>query len=301
MGCPFLSEETVRFCLVAPYRKPLPVTSIAAGDERCTSPAFAGCAVARLSLEKIAGARCPLVAESLVQFCTAAAVHTYVPWSDAQGSRCRGSGHRYCPEYLEVAVPGSAAAANRPGHEAVGSGADDLSAIEQELAFTDNHFWCDEGDGDVHVGIDRFAAEVLGSVEGVRFTAGNARRRPIVVLTLGAVDLTLVYPAALEVTRCNVHLRTHPEDLTRDPYGAGWLFEALRTSDSRPSHLRRGEEAWVWLRDERRRLVRFVQSSMMRGTDGVAHAADGGTPTFGLARCLNRVGVLNLFTEFFRA
>jgi len=300
--CPFLSEETVRSCLAAPYRKPLPVASIAAGDERCTSPSFTGCTLARQNLETLEGGRCPLVSESLVQFCTASAVHTYVPWSDAQGSRCRGPAHRYCSAYLEVAAPGSAAAADTSAGSTEPAGpADELSPVEQGLAFTENHFWCDESDTDLHVGIDRFAADVLGTVDWVRFGALKGRRRPIVVLGVGDDELTLVYPAALEVSRCNVHLRNHPEDLTRDPYGAGWLFEAARTGDWRPEKLRHGDEAAHWLREERHRLTHFVQSCMSRGPIGSAHAGDGGTPVRGLARCLDGASAIDLYAEFFRA
>jgi glycine cleavage system H lipoate-binding protein len=301
MRCPFLSEETVRFCLVAPYRKLLPVTAIAAGAERCTSAAFKLCSQAKKSLDhELEGDRCPLVAESLVQFCTASAVHTYVPWSDAQGTRCRGTGHRYCNAYLELSAPGSAARTEPRQTSQATSDETPSPQVEPELAYTDNHLWTDERDDDVHVGIDDFAADVLGSVERVSFPAGTGRRKPIVVLTVGGVDLTLVYPAALEVTRCNLHLRAHPEDLTREPYGAGWLFEARRVADWKPPRLRRGAEAASWLRDERRRLTSFVQASMGRAADA-ALAGDGGEPAAGLARTLDRVGLLNLFTEFFCA
>ena len=50
--------------------------------------------------------RCPYLREALVQYCEAAPVVQFIPYSDALLSRCQSGGHRLCDLYLSRAEPG---------------------------------------------------------------------------------------------------------------------------------------------------------------------------------------------------
>jgi len=102
--CPFLREEQVKSCQVAPFRKSL-ARSFATGEgERCTSTDHRACPALRESREAHPDAsRCPFLRESLVQFCAASPRPTYVPWSESPDLRCAHDGHRFCEVFLAAA------------------------------------------------------------------------------------------------------------------------------------------------------------------------------------------------------
>jgi glycine cleavage system H protein len=290
MHCPFLEETRVRFCQSAPG------TLIPSGDpcrthERCTSPECVECPTAREVLwGRTSMLRCPLLEETVAQFCAAADARKLIPRNDALLSRCRSEAHRYCALYL------------RRMH------ADSEVDVPERLAFAPNHMWVDvAADGTCHVGLDAFFSRVAGSVERVSLMSMGLQR-PTAVVTLHGVDLTFVFPNAMLIRDSNVHLRVEPQRLTEDPYGEGWLFAgqdlASRTRDrgaSAGAGLRRGAAAAEWMQAETRRMSGFardVLGARAGGSDG-AFAADGGAFAQHLAQQLDRDGLLDLYNRFF--
>ena len=170
MRCPFLREEQVKSCQVAPIRKSL-ARSTATGDgERCSSVDHGSCPVLRESHEAHPDAsRCPFLRESLVQFCAASPRPTYVPWSESPDLRCAHDAHRYCELFLATAgVRGPAFPCAEP--DAGATALVDGVPVPGWLYYADNHMWLDVGDdGLCHLGVDAFLTRLIGTVERLAF------------------------------------------------------------------------------------------------------------------------------------
>jgi ADP-ribose pyrophosphatase YjhB (NUDIX family)/glycine cleavage system H lipoate-binding protein len=304
MKCPFLKEAKVRFCEGSPFRKMVRCSSIHEDDQKCSSPAYVNCPAAR---ERLGGRQglpsCPFLRESRVQYCAAAPVAKYIPYSDDGIARCSGDAHRYCELYLRRAQP-QGQVGRRPGQHA---GAEGIP-VPERLAYTRNHMWIDVGqDGSCHVGVDAFLARVLGEVERVTFVSPRGRVRPAAVLRVHGVDLSLTFPCRMNVTGTNALLRMHPEMALDDPYGAGWLFEGTHpesgngsNSDDRGPLLLHGGEVKGWMHaevDNMSSLVHELHSG--HGHEGQALMADGGVFCPNLAQHLEREELLHLFNCFF--
>jgi glycine cleavage system H lipoate-binding protein len=298
--CPFLREEQVKSCQVAPFRKSLARSRATGEGERCTSADHRSCPALRESHEAHPDAsRCPFLRESLVQFCAASPRPTYVPWSESPDLRCAHDGHRFCEVFLAAAGP----AARGP---ALPSADADLSATAEVegvpvpgwLAYADNHLWLDVGDdGLCHIGVDAFLVRLLGQVERLTFLTLKGDARPAVVLTVGGVDLTLVFAQPLPLVAANTRLRSRLDHLVDDPYGLGWLFTAR--AEGLPGGLRRGRAAREWMVSEVARLSSVVHDHLLHSRSGVSMPADGGRPAPGFLRHLEREDVLRLFAAFF--
>lgn len=303
MRCPFLREEQVRSCQAAPFRKSVTRSAARVDMERCSSPEHAGCTVARQSLEAHPSpSRCPFLQESLVQFCAATPLPTYVPWSSSPELRCGHGGHRYC-ELFEAASGATAAASAPPG--AADAAVHDVEGVPMPgwLLYAPNHLWLDPGDDGVcHVGIDAFVARLVGAFEQLAFLTLKGSQRPAVVLTVRGVDLTLVFPEALAIVGANTRLRSSLDRLAADPYGLGWLFEARRPAEQRPARrsgdpLRSGPAARRWMAGELRRVTELVHAGLSRRPERLA--ADGGRFSADLLAHLDREEILRLFAELF--
>ena len=284
MLCPFLRESQVRSCRVASVRKLIPQLAPAAA-ERCSTPQFTGCPAFREQRHDAANAIvCPYLQESLMQYCSAAAVPQYVPWSEASVSRCGSGAFHYCDLYLDMSETGS----NRTG----GQETEDALSVPPALFYTANHMWLARSeDGVFHVGIDALFSRLLGPVERVDFITlpgGQGKCLPSTVVRAGASDWQIVFPLQMKLTACNLMLRSDPSRLTTSPYGRGWMFSG---TDVDPEGLMTGEQAAVWMQHDSRRLNEFVQKHG-------GYSADGGLVEPGLLARLRREDALVLFNDF---
>lgn len=284
MTCPFLREAAVKYCETAAFRKLIPLAAAGRADEKCDSAAHDSCPVFRLQKQEAGSGACPYLRESLMQYCGAAPVARFVPYSESLLSRCGNAGFRYCELYLQMAHPEPAAA--------------DTAAIAtpEWLRYSPNHMWLDAtDDGACHVGIDGFLSRALGAIEAVSYVWERGRRRPAVVLTAGGIDVEVVFPNPLLLTDCNRYLRADPSKLTTDPYTAGWLFEGTPVEGTL-DRLMPGPEAAAWMEEEQRRVNEFLQS----WPSGKAPAmCDGGLFAAGVLSALDRGQALALVQEFF--
>lgn len=300
MRCPFLREEQVKSCQVAPFRKSLARTCATGEGERCTSVDHGACPVLRESREAHPDAsRCPFLRESLVQFCAASPRPTYVPWSESPDLRCAHDGHRFCELFLAAAGDAARGPALPPG-DADEARAADVAGVPVPgwLFYAENHMWLDAGDdGLCHLGVDAFLTGLVGAVERLAFLTVKGDVRPAVVLTVGGLDITLVFPRRLVLVAANTRLRSGPDRLCSDPYGRGWLFTARW--DERADGLRHGKAAREWMASEVARLSTAVHESLLRPRAGTALPADGGRPAPGFLRLLDREDALRLVAAFF--
>ncbi len=288
MLCPFLSESQVRSCRLASVRKLIPHAALTAA-ERCSTAQYAECPAFR-ELKQGDGlvlATCPYLQESLMQFCSAAPVTRFVPWSEASVSKCGSGAFHYCDLYLDMTETSS--------HRTTPPGSEDSVPVLTSLHYSANHMWLDRSeDGLCHIGIDALFSRLLGQVERVDFLTlpgggpGGGKRTPSAVLRAGGRDWQVVFPREMNITACNLMLRTGPSRLSTDPYGRGWMFAG---TDVDLSDLITGEQAASWMQTDTRRLNEFVQERS-------GCCADGGLIDPGLLATLRRENALVLFSDF---
>jgi glycine cleavage system H lipoate-binding protein len=268
------------------------------------------CPASRSShLERPSPSHCPFLQESLAQFCAAAPLPTYVPWSDSPSSLCGHDGHRFCELFLAVAGAGGRGPARRGAASEEEARIFEVDGVPMPswLGYTPNHLWVDDGDdGLLHIGLDAFVTQLAGPVEHLDFIHVKGLVRPAIVLSVNGVDLSLVFAQALHLVAANTYLRSHLERLASDPYGLGWLFEARREErpgapDAAPvAGLRRGAAAREWMAAEVRRLAGFVHERILpRRGRGEILLADGGAAGPDLIARLERDEILQLFSALF--
>jgi glycine cleavage system H lipoate-binding protein len=282
MNCPFLRETGVKFCHAAPVRKLIPLAQAGRAEEKCSSGAYRDCPVYRASAEAGKGASCPHLAESLMQYCGAAPVSRFVPYSESVLSRCGNGGFWYCELYLAMAHPDL--------DEEMVEG----TPMPSWLRYSANHMWLDVGDdGQCHAGIDAFLSRALGPVQRVSYVWTTGEHRPSAIVTAGGLDLEIVFPNPLRIGGCNLYLRANPGRLASDPYTAGWLFEGTVLAGTTDG-LREGTPARTWMEREHQRMNQFLQEEAASGAP-----ADGGTFAPGIIGRLTREQAAALFHEFF--
>lgn len=302
MRCPFLREAQVKFCRASAYRKMIVRLSEQPANERCSSPDYVNCPAAKQhSEDRPSIDHCPFLHESLVQYCTAAPVTKYIPYTESVLSQCGTDSHSYCDLYLALAHPGDctadAAAGTLPCSNSI--------KAPKELYFAPNHMWLElSADGTCHVGLDAFLTGVLGAPEHLTFISGTGTHRPAVSVSIRGVDLQLVFPHPLTITRANTYLRTNPSKIVNDPYKAGWLFEATAERSSQRSSLTEGlitgDAVAPWMQSEMDRMNQFAHRTAARpDRNGSVMMADGGNYSPGFAGHLTREELLKLYTQFF--
>lgn len=101
------------------------------------------------------------------------------------------------------------------------------------LKYTKDHEWILIKDGEGTIGITDFAQQELGDVVFVELPeVGRALTQGQEFGTIESVKaVSEVYsPVGGTVTAINDALRDHPEQVNKDPYGAGWILK-LKLSD----------------------------------------------------------------------
>jgi glycine cleavage system H lipoate-binding protein len=276
--------------------------------ERCTSEAYHDCSAAKPLLEDDAPiGHCPFLHDSLVQYCGAASLTKYIPYSEAVLSHCGTESHKYCELFLAFAHPAPMPevhdTADTTGEEMV-----DTVLVRKDLLYAANHMWAEVSeDGTVHIGVDAFLAGLLGAIDRITFVTVQGIQHPTAVFTVNGTDVHLVFPAKMRITGVNTALRTYPSRLFSDPYTHGWLFEGTHlevandaAAPEAASRLITGRDAVRWMTEEVRRVAEFVHS-LARATApaGMVLMADGGNAQPGVARMFSRDQLLQLFNEFF--
>ena len=244
-----------------------------------------------------------------MQYCSTAPVTKYIPYTESLVSRCLSGRFRYCELYLDMAHP------ERPGRP---SAAEDVEgiAVPSRLYYSRNHLWLDVcEDGSCQIGVDGLLAHVLASVDKVTFLTTKGVVRPSAVLTVRGLEIQVVFPAMVQLSGVNPSLRTAPERVIRDPYGLGWMFEALDARQAGPEgvpvkrdgtaapltdRLLHGKEAQEWMRTELQRMSAFIHEVLARpDAEGQRILNDGGLIGPDALQGLSREEVISLCNEFF--
>jgi glycine cleavage system H lipoate-binding protein len=299
MRCPLLREAQVKSCQASAFKKMIIRGADDLGHEKCSSLEYVHCPTVKQHREETpALSRCPFLHESLVQYCQAAPVTKYIPYSESALSPCGSDNHEYCELFLALARPGGV-----PEQESVQG-----IPVPKNLHYAPNHMWLDvSAEGWCHIGIDAFLGSVIGSVERLTFVTVKGLERPAVALTVRDVDLHLAFPRQIHITRLNTHLRANPGRVISDPYGLGWLFEGTapratrgNDTDSLIEGLVTGEAALEWMESEVQRASVWVHDHLFHQASQTARLAqDGGLFSRGFATSMSREEMLRLFNDFF--
>ncbi|MBK8974869.1 MAG: glycine cleavage system protein H [Planctomycetes bacterium] len=154
-----------------------------------------------------------------------------------------------------------------------------------ERFYHPGHAWVrPDADGLVTVGLDDFAQKVVGPAEqialpkvGARLQQGHRMSR----LSVGPKGVDVQAPLDGEIVERNDVLAEHPELMSDDPYGRGWLFRVRPSRlDANFEQLLQGGAARAWmdsLEDSLRRRMSPSFGLLMQ---------DGGVPVSGIARVL---------------
>ncbi len=116
-------------------------------------------------------------------------------------------------------------AAPAPAGAAVVSGV----ALPDALCYHPGHAWAvDAGNGRIRVGLDEFAASLLGRIEKIDVPQrGRWFRQGEKGWTVHTEHGTapMLAPAEGEIVAINDKAIQNPESISQDPYGSGWLME----------------------------------------------------------------------------
>ncbi len=103
-----------------------------------------------------------------------------------------------------------------------------MSELPTDLRYTNDHEWVRPGGASCAVGITRFAVDQLGDItmvdlpaEGTMVTKGQ---RFGTIESVKSVS-DLYAPLSGKVVRANAALRSEPELVNSDCYGAAWMIE----------------------------------------------------------------------------
>jgi glycine cleavage system H lipoate-binding protein len=304
MRCPFLREAQVKYCQGSAIKKMIASMPHETLNERCSSKDYVNCPSLKQHREEHPQqTRCPFLQESLVQYCSASSVTKYVPYSESSIIRCGNDGHRYCDLFLSLAAPNNVGASNEIAQETNG----DSIHLPAHLTYSMNHMWLDQAnDGMCHIGVDAFLTQIFQRIDAVNFLPSDSSAHPTFVLTMHGVDVQLVFPVPVNVTKVNSYVRADLQKLVSHPYSTGWLYEGtLLDSNSSQSPalaptMVRGEEAVQWMKREVRHLSEFIHDQIIPNQNiGQLVMMDGGAVHPDFLSHLTRKELLHLFNEFF--
>jgi glycine cleavage system H lipoate-binding protein len=147
--------------------------------------------------------------------------------------------------------------------------------LPAHLSYHPGHAWVlKEGRQLARVGLDDFAARLLGSVDRIELPArGRWLRQGEKAWTLarGNHRFEMLSPIEGEVVDVNLDALNDPAVVLKDPYGAGWLVAVTAPAvDANMKNLIRGRLGELWLEDSVATL-----HDRVGGERGV-HLQDGG-------------------------
>jgi glycine cleavage system H protein len=171
-------------------------------------------------------------------------------------------------------------------------------SIPQGYSFHPGHTWAlSEGNENIRVGMDSFAANLLGDAEHVDVIGPNRwirQGQKFATVKIGDLAVDLISPVEGVITAVNRDLATDPTIATRDPYKDGWVA-MVKSPDfaTNQKNLVQGTMVAPWMQNSVTRL------NALTAMQAPNLAQDGGMPLRGL---VSRVGAdvrATLLKEFF--
>ena len=171
-------------------------------------------------------------------------------------------------------------------------------SIPEDYCFHPGHTWVlKEGGENARVGIDSFAANLLGTIEHVDVIGLNRwvrQGQKLVTIRSGGQNFELVSPVEGVVMAVNKDAAQDPGLIARDPYQSGWIA-IVKSPDlvTNKKNLVQGGMVAPWLQNSVTRLNGMVAQL------APTMAADGGLPLAGLLARVTPELRQKLAKEFF--
>jgi glycine cleavage system H lipoate-binding protein len=173
-------------------------------------------------------------------------------------------------------------------------------SIPEGYCFHPGHTWVlHEGGENARVGVDSFAANLIGKVDHIDVAGVNRwvrQGQKLVSLKSGGATFELVSPVEGVVTAVNKDAIEDPSVIGRDPYEKGWIA-IVKSPDlvMNQKNLVQGGMVAPWLQNSVTRLNGMVTQL------APTMAADGGSPVAGLLTRVEPELREKLVKEFFLA
>ena len=172
--------------------------------------------------------------------------------------------------------------------------------IPQGYCFHPGHTWVmKEANDNARVGLDSFAANLIGKIDGIDVLAENRwvrQGQKLVTIHSGGESYELVSPVEGVITEINRDILDEPTLASRDPYQKGWIA-TVKSPDIaiNQKNLVQGGMVAPWLQNNVTRLNGMVAQL------APTMAADGGLPMPGLLTRVSPELRQRLLKEFFLA
>ncbi len=155
--------------------------------------------------------------------------------------------------------------------------------VPKGYCFHLGHAWAlDEGRQNARVGLDSFAANLLGKVDRIEVAGLNRwvrQGQKICTITSGDLSVDLLSPLEGVVISVNQDVLKDPSLALREPYKDGWICVVKAPEmDTNLKNLVQGAMVGPWMQNALRRLTAITAQL------GPAMAQDGGLPVSGLLR-----------------
>lgn len=137
-------------------------------------------------------------------------------------------------------------------------------ALPEDRLYSAGHGWVQplaSHTGVWRVGVDAFAATLLGWAKKITWTASSKRHEqgePVCAINIGLGVLSISAPIGGCILHVNEALQHQPALLITDPYEAGWLAELTATDEMELADLLSGAKARQQLALDLRRFRRLV-------------------------------------------
>ena len=171
--------------------------------------------------------------------------------------------------------------------------------VPGNYAFHPGHTWLnDEGHQNARVGMDAFAANLLGEIDSIDFSEPNRWVRQgqrLCTITRAGRKVELLSPVEGVLVAINQEVKKAPNRAIEDPYRTGWLCSIKAPELSiNGKNLLRGPLVPAWMKNSIAQL-----SERMQAQSAPALAQDGGLPIKGLLFHVSPELQQQLAKEFF--
>jgi glycine cleavage system H protein len=112
-----------------------------------------------------------------------------------------------------------------------------MPVVPDNLRFSEDHVWVQDGDGLWRLGITDYAQDSLGDIVAITLPGSGAsvtEGEPFGTIESTKSISDLIAPISGSVERRNEQLDETPEVVNTDPYGEGWLLEIRISPDEVP-------------------------------------------------------------------
>jgi glycine cleavage system H lipoate-binding protein len=168
--------------------------------------------------------------------------------------------------------------------------------IPKGYCFHPGHTWVlDEGRQNARVGMDGFAANLIGKIDRIEVAGLNRwvrQGQKVWSVTSQGMTIDMVSPIEGVVIAVNPEIQRDPNLIAKDPYKEGWVC-VVKSPDMaiNLNNLLRGNFIGPWMQNTLRRLTTMLPQ--------MATAQDGGLPVAGLLGQVDSAVQRSMIKEFF--